>query len=115
MQQIINQVHLCSQPLQRVTDIEFNIQFTSELFTGFLPLGNVIDFDGKDVDADGHDELVLLTNDSNISGYNKSINIVEWNASTGFQIGNYFETCENGTSIHTEDFNGDGKKRHSSC
>ncbi len=93
-----------------VTDIEFNIQFTSELFTGFLPLGNVIDFDGKDVDADGHDELVLLTNDSNISGYNKSINIVEWNASTGFQIGNYFETCENGTSIHTEDFNGDGKK-----
>ena len=93
-----------------VTDVEMNIQFMSEFFTGFLPLGNVIDFDGKDIDADGQDELVLLTNDSNVSGYNKSINIVEWDVSTGLQIGNYFETCENGTSIHTDDFNGDGKK-----
>ena len=51
-----------------------------------------------------------MINDSNISGYNKSINIVEWNIPTGFQIGNYFETCENGTSIHTEDLTETGKK-----
>ena len=91
-----------------VDSADVNVSFAPEVNGGLLPIGSVDDYTSGDVDNDTLPEVVVLSRDSNTTGFNAALMIVDWTLNAGLNTSSWVQTCNGSSEVATADFNGDG-------
>ncbi|MDA8818589.1 VCBS repeat-containing protein, partial [Candidatus Poseidoniales archaeon] len=91
-----------------VDSADVNVSFAPDVNGGLLPIGSVDDYTSGDVDNDTLPEVVVLSRDSNTTGFNAAVMIVDWTLNAGLNTSSWVQTCNGSSEVATGDFNGDG-------
>lgn len=91
-----------------VDSADVNVSFAPDVNGGLLPIGSVDDYTSGDVDNDTLPEVVVLSRDSNATGFNAALMIVDWTLNAGLNTSSWVQTCAGSSEVATGDFNGDG-------
>lgn len=93
------------------SSIEFaqvNTSFTPEVNGGLMPVGAVTDYTSGDTDNDTLPEIVVLSRDSTVTGFNAGILRIDWDSTSGLNTSNWTQTCAGTSEVDVGDFNDDG-------
>ena len=91
-----------------IESAQVNTSFTPEVNGGLMPVGAVTDYTSGDTDNDTLPEIVVLSRDSTVTGFNAGILRIDWDSASGLNTSNWTQTCAGATEVDLGDFNGDG-------
>ena len=91
-----------------IESAQLNTSFTPEVNGGFMPVGAVTDYTSGDTDNDTLPEIVVLSRDSTVTGFNAGILRIDWDSTSGLNTSNWTQTCAGASEVDVGDFNDDG-------
>jgi len=91
-----------------IESAQVNTSFAPEVNGGLMPVGAVTDYTSGDVDNDTLPEIVVLSRDSTVTGFNAGVLRIDWDSASGLDVSSWAQTCAGASEVAVGDFNDDG-------